>query len=77
MPASDYRQRDPLGRAEKGTRTLKYRIKVKKSAVKEIKKITKPNQKRISEAIGNLAETLPNFIKKWLHKTTLSVSMQP
>jgi len=39
---------------------LKYRIQVKRSAAKALKKIPKPDQKRISKAIDNLAENLPN-----------------
>jgi len=39
---------------------LKYRIEVKKSAAKELKRIHKPDQKRISIAIDNLAENLPD-----------------
>ncbi len=39
---------------------MKYRIKVKRSAAKALKKIPKPDQKRISERIDNLAESLPN-----------------
>jgi len=39
---------------------LKYRIEIKKSAAKELKKIPRPDQKRISIAIDNLAENLPN-----------------
>jgi len=39
---------------------LKYRIEVKRSAAKALKKIPKPDQKRISEKIDNLAENLPN-----------------
>jgi len=39
---------------------LKYRIEVKRSAAKVLKKISKPDQKRISKAIDNLAENLPN-----------------
>jgi len=39
---------------------LKYRIEVKKSAAKALKKIPKPDQKRISERIDNLAKNLPN-----------------
>jgi len=39
---------------------LKYRIEVKRSAAKTLKKISKPDQKRISKAIDNLAENLPN-----------------
>jgi len=39
---------------------LKYRIEVKKSAAKELKKISKSDQKRIVRAIDNLAENLPN-----------------
>jgi mRNA interferase RelE/StbE len=38
---------------------LKYRIEVKRSAAKALKKIPKPDQKRISEKIDNLAENLP------------------
>jgi mRNA interferase RelE/StbE len=38
---------------------LKYRIAVKKSAAKELKKIPMPDQKRIGMAIDNLAENLP------------------
>lgn len=39
---------------------MKYRIEVKKSAAKELKRIPKPDQKRISIAIDNLAENLPD-----------------
>ena len=39
---------------------MKYRIEVKRSAAKALKKIPKPDQKRISKAIDNLAENLPN-----------------
>jgi mRNA interferase RelE/StbE len=39
---------------------LKYRIEVKRSAAKALKKIFKPEQKRIIKAIDNLAENLPN-----------------
>ena len=39
---------------------MKYRIEIKKSAAKELKKIPRPDQKRISIAIDNLAENLPN-----------------
>jgi mRNA interferase RelE/StbE len=39
---------------------LKYRINVKKSAAKALKNISKTDQKRISKAIDNLAENLPN-----------------
>ncbi len=39
---------------------MKYRIEVKKSAAKALKKIPKPDQKRISARIDNLAEDLPN-----------------
>jgi mRNA interferase RelE/StbE len=39
---------------------LKYRIEVKGAAAKALKKIPKPDQKRISKAIDNLAENLPN-----------------
>jgi mRNA interferase RelE/StbE len=39
---------------------LKYKIMVKKSAAKALKKISKPDQKSISKAIDNLAENLPN-----------------
>jgi len=39
---------------------LKYRLEVKRSAAKALKKISKLNPKRISKAIDNLAENLPN-----------------
>ena len=39
---------------------MKYRIEVKRSAAKALKKIPKPDQKHISEKIDNLAENLPN-----------------
>jgi len=39
---------------------LKYRIEVKRSAAKALKKIPKPDRKRISEKIDSLAEKLPN-----------------
>lgn len=39
---------------------MKYKIMVKKSAAKALKKISKPDQKSISKAIDNLAENLPN-----------------
>ncbi len=39
---------------------MKYRIEVKGSAAKALKKIPKPDRKRISEKIDDLAENLPN-----------------
>jgi mRNA interferase RelE/StbE len=39
---------------------LKYRIEVKRSAAKALKKIPKPDRKRVSEKIDSLAEKLPN-----------------
>jgi mRNA-degrading endonuclease RelE of RelBE toxin-antitoxin system len=39
---------------------LKYRIEVKRSAVKALKKIPKPDRIRIGEKIDSLAEDLPN-----------------
>jgi mRNA-degrading endonuclease RelE of RelBE toxin-antitoxin system len=39
---------------------LKYRIEVKRSAAKALKKIPKPDRKRIAEKIDSLAEDLPN-----------------
>ena len=39
---------------------MKYRIELKRSAAKTLKKISKPDQKRISKAIDNLSENLPN-----------------
>ena len=39
---------------------MKYRVEVKRSAAKALKKIPKPDQKRISKAIDNLSENLPN-----------------
>jgi mRNA interferase RelE/StbE len=39
---------------------LKYRIEVKRSAAKALKKIPKPDRKRIAEKIDSLAENLPN-----------------
>lgn len=39
---------------------MKYRIEVKRSAAKAIKKIPKPDRKRISEKIDSLAEELPS-----------------
>ena len=39
---------------------MKYRIAVKRSAAKALKKLPKPDQKRISEKIDNLAKNLPN-----------------
>ena len=39
---------------------MKYRIEVKRSAAKALKKIPKPDRKRISEKIDSLAEKLPN-----------------
>ncbi len=39
---------------------MKYRIEVKASAAKALKKIPKPDRKRISEKIDDLAENLPN-----------------
>ena len=39
---------------------MKYRIEVKRSAAKALKKISKPDQKCISKAIDSLAENLPN-----------------
>ena len=39
---------------------MKYRIEVKRSAAKALKKIPKPDRKRVSEKIDSLAEKLPN-----------------
>lgn len=39
---------------------MSYRIAVKKSAAKALKKIPKPDRKRIIEKIDSLAEDLPN-----------------
>jgi mRNA interferase RelE/StbE len=39
---------------------LKYRIEVKRSAAKALKKIPKPHRRRIAEKIDSLAEDLPN-----------------
>jgi mRNA interferase RelE/StbE len=39
---------------------LTYRIEVKRSAAKAIKKIPKPDRRRISEKIDSLSEDLPN-----------------
>jgi mRNA interferase RelE/StbE len=39
---------------------LKYRIEIKRSAARALRKISKPEQKRISKAIDNFAENLPN-----------------
>ena len=39
---------------------MKYRIEVKRSAAKALKKIPKPDRKRISEKIDSLEEKLPN-----------------
>jgi mRNA interferase RelE/StbE len=39
---------------------LKYRIEVKQSAAKALKKIPKPDRRRIGEKIDGLAEELPN-----------------
>ncbi len=39
---------------------MKYRIEIKRSAAKALKKIPKHDQKRISEKIDNLAENPPN-----------------
>ena len=39
---------------------MTYSIEVKTSAAKKLKKIPKPDQKRISMAIDNLAENLPD-----------------
>jgi mRNA interferase RelE/StbE len=39
---------------------LKYKIEVNRSAAKAVKKILKPDRKRISEKIDSLAEKLPN-----------------
>ena len=40
---------------------MKCRIEVKRSAAKALKKIPKSDQKRISKAIDNLSENLPNL----------------
>ena len=40
---------------------MKYRIEVKRSAAKALKKIPKPDINRISEKIDSLAEELPNL----------------
>ncbi len=39
---------------------MKYRIEVKRSAAKALKKIPKPERKSISKKIDSLAEKLPN-----------------
>lgn len=39
---------------------MRYRIEVKRSAAKALKKIPKPDRKRVSEKIDSLAEKLPN-----------------
>ena len=39
---------------------MTYRIEVKKTAAKALRKISKPDQKRIGEKIDSLAEDLPN-----------------
>jgi len=39
---------------------LKYRIEARRSAAKALKKIPKPDRKRISEKIDSLEEKLPN-----------------
>ena len=39
---------------------MKYRIEVKRSAAKALKKIPKSDQKRISKKIDNFAENLPS-----------------
>jgi mRNA interferase RelE/StbE len=39
---------------------LSYRIAVKRSAAKALKKIPKPDRKRIVKKIDSLAENLPN-----------------
>jgi mRNA interferase RelE/StbE len=39
---------------------LNYRIQVKRSAAKALKKIAKADQKRIADKIDSLAENLPN-----------------
>ncbi len=39
---------------------MKYRIEVRRSAAKALKKIPKPDRKRISEKIDSLEEKLPN-----------------
>ncbi|MBW1728010.1 MAG: type II toxin-antitoxin system RelE/ParE family toxin [Deltaproteobacteria bacterium] len=40
---------------------MKYRIEVKRTAAKALKKISKSEQKRIIKAIDSLAENLPNL----------------
>ena len=39
---------------------MKYRIELKRSAAKALKKFPRVDQKRISNAIDSLAENLPN-----------------
>lgn len=39
---------------------MKYRIEVKRSAAKALKKIPKPDRKRIREKIDSFEEKLPN-----------------
>ena len=39
---------------------MKYRIEVKRFAAKALKKIPKPDRKRISEKIDSLADDLPS-----------------
>ncbi|OQY11405.1 MAG: hypothetical protein B6I30_06845 [Desulfobacteraceae bacterium 4572_187] len=40
---------------------MKYRIEVKRTVAKALKKISKSEQKRIIKAIDSLAENLPNL----------------
>ena len=49
-----------MGRSEKGTRDLIYRIHLKRSAAKALKNIPKKDRKRIADKIDSLSENLPN-----------------
>ena len=50
-----------MGRVEEGTRTLRYKIEVKKPAAKNLKKIPKGDRKHIIDKIDSLAENPPSL----------------
>jgi mRNA interferase RelE/StbE len=49
-----------MGKTSRGTGHLKYRIEFKRSAAKALKKIPKPDQRRICDRIDGLSENLPD-----------------
>jgi mRNA interferase RelE/StbE len=49
-----------VGKASRGTLALKYRIEFKRSAAKILKKLPKPDRRRIRDKIDSFAENLPD-----------------